>query len=274
MELLSFSIPKTATKFVLAPLGDFQYSGQKGPTAKDTLKRHIEKCLKMEAFFFGMGDYNDFLSPSNRKRLMSADLYDSAKDVIAAKAYELAVDVYEEFLKPTTGRWIGMLEGHHYYQRDGQTTDQHLAEMLKTKFVGTSVGCRIPNADFTFWAHHGTGGGITAGAAFNRLQRTASEFVWADVYMMGHTTKMGAMPLSRPWPIWGKSGQKHDMIHKNYYLVSTGGFSKSNIIGHRDGTIPRGEYAEQRMLGPSPLSAPIITVDIQESWPERLSVLT
>jgi hypothetical protein len=269
LELVSFSIPKSSERLVIAPLGDFQWSGEHGPTAQDTLKRHIDACLKLDAFFFGMGDYIDFLSPSNRRRLMSADLYDTAKEVVAAKALELTEEVFEKFLKPTVGRWIGLLEGHHFFECDGQTTDQTLADKLKCKFLGTSAFVRIPNADLTIYGHHGVGSGILPGVGLNKLYHVASGLQGADVYLMGHNTKLATTPLSRPFPVWDK---KPYLNHKNVYFVNTGGFSKSNMVGHRSGTIARGDYAEQKMMTPSPLSAPIITVRIKEDWPHRLSV--
>ncbi|HKU52822.1 MAG TPA: hypothetical protein VJQ25_10175, partial [Nitrospira sp.] len=51
--------------------------------------------------------------------------------------------------------------------------------------------------------------------------------------------------------------------HRDIWLLSTGSFSKSNVVGHRHGAIPRGDYAEQGNMTPSPLSAPIITVDLR-----------
>jgi hypothetical protein len=269
MELVTFSIPKSSKRFVLAPLGDIQYSGENGPTAQDTLKRHIDNCLTQDAFFFGMGDYIDFLSPSNRSRLMHADLYDTAQDVIAEKAMELNEQVFEKFLKPTVGRWLGMVEGHHFYQGGGRTTDELLAEQLKTKFLGTSAFVRVPNADFTIYAHHGVGAGQLPGVGLNRLYHTAAGLEGADCYLLGHNTKVATARLSRPFPVWEK---KPYLKHRDIWLVNCGGFSKSNIVGHRCGQIKRGDYAEARMLTPSPLSAPIITVDLTAKDHNRIRV--
>lgn len=260
MELISFSIPKSLKKFVLTPIGDIQWSGDHGSTAQDQLKRHIDKCLELDSYFIGTGDYIDFLSPSNRQRLASAELYDTAQDVIAEKAYELNLEVYEKFLKPTTGRWIGMVEGHHFYEGGGETTDERLSGMLKTTFLGTSAFIRIPRADFVIYVHHGTGGGTLPGAGLNKLYHVAAGLQGADVYLMGHNTKLATARLSRPFPKWDK---KPTLQHRDVWVINCGGFSKSNVVGHRHGTIPRGDYAEQRMLTPSPLAAPIITVDLE-----------
>jgi hypothetical protein len=259
MELTTFSISKSAKKLTICPLGDIQWSGEKGPTAKDALKRHIDRCLELDGYFFGVGDYIDFLSPSNRKRLGGAELYDSAMSAIAEKAMELTDQVFEKFLKPTQGRWIGMLEGHHYYQSDGRTTDEILADRLKTRFLGTSAYVRIPRAEFVIYGHHGNGAGVLPGPGLNRLYHIATGLPGADLYLMGHNTKVATARLSRPFPVWDKEPR---LRHQDIWLVNCGGFSKSNIVGHRHGAIPRGDYAEQANYTPSPLSAPIITVDL------------
>lgn len=204
----------------------------------------------------------DFMSPSNRQRLIAAGLYDTAMDVVWQKAMELTTEVYEKFLKPTTGRWLGGVEGHHFCEVNGQTTDEKLADMLKTKFLGTSAFIKIPSADLTLYLHHGTGGGTLPGAGLNRLYHTAAGLQGADIYLMGHNTKLTTARLSRPYPIWGKRNSEHRLVHRDIWIVNTGSFSKSNIVGHRHGDIVRGDYAEARMLTPSPLSAPIITVDL------------
>jgi hypothetical protein len=261
MELTTFSIPKS-DRFVLAPLGDIQYNGPNGSTAEDHLKRHIDRTLEMGAYYCGLGDYGDFLSPSNRQRLINAGLYDTAQDAIAEKAYALVEEIYEKFLKPTTGRWIGMVEGHHFFQSEGRTTDELLAEKLKTKFLGTSAFIKIPRADLTVYLHHGNGGGKLPGATLNRAYHVAAGLQGADIYVFGHDTKLGVARLSRPFPVWGKKQADHRLEHRDIWLVSSGSFSKSNIVGHKVGAVTRGDYAEAANMTPSPLSAPIITVDL------------
>jgi hypothetical protein len=258
MELISFSVPKSLKTLTIAPLGDLQWSGHKGPTAKDSLKRHIDECLKAGAFFVGLGDYIDFLSPSNRRRLINADLYDAAQEVIAEKAAELTLEVFEEFLKDTKGRWLGMVEGHHFYQAEGTTSDESLAGMLGTTFLGTSAFIKIPSFDVTLYVHHGTGGGVLPGSGLNRMYHTAAGLQGADIYLMGHNTKLTTARLSRPYPRWDTKPPR--LEHRDIWIVNTGGFCRSSIVGHRHGSIPRGDYGEQAMYSPSPLTAPIIRI--------------
>ena len=212
--------------------------------------------MEMDAWFCGLGDYVDTMSPSNRKRLVAAGLYDTAMEVISEKCAELVNELYEEFLKPTTGRWLGMVHGHHHYPLvTGQTTDELLASKLKTEYLNTSAFIRIPRADLTLYLHHGNGGGKLPGSTLNRIYHTASGLQGADIYILGHDTKLGATRLSRPFPVWGAKRADHHLEHRDIWLLSSGSFCKSNMIGKSD-------YAEQAGYTPSPVAASIITVDL------------
>jgi hypothetical protein len=257
MELLHFET-HDKPNLVVAPLGDFQWSGKQGSTAQDHLKRHIDRCMKLGAYFIGMGDYIDFMSPSNRQRYKSAGLYDTAEEVIEDAAGELVNTVFEKFLKPTKGCWIGLLEGHHFFEFGGRTSDMLLAEKLDTRMLGTSCYVRLNPCGVVLWGHHGMGGGVLPAASLNKLYHTAAGLHGADVYLIGHSTKLSAARLSRPEPTWKK---RPGLTHRDVMLVNTGGFSRSNVPGSRRGGVPRGDYAEQAMMTPSPLSAPLIKID-------------
>lgn len=268
MELLK--VNTKSQQVVIAPIGDIQFSGMHGPTASDHVKRHIEKALKLDAWFIGMGDYIDFLSPSNRQRLTSAALYDTADAVIEEKAHELVLEVYNNLLKSTRGRWLGLLEGHHFFEFQGSTSDMHLAELLECSFLGTSAYVQVNPSGVVLYVHHGQGGGMLPAAPLNKLYHQSAGMHGADVYMIGHTTKLSAARLSRPRPNWEQATP--DLTHSDIFLVNTGGFSKSNIVGHKYGRIVRGEYAEQRMLTPSPLAAPFIHIDGKADHSNRIRV--
>lgn len=259
MELVTIKTKASLKQIVVAPLGDVQWSGSNGSTAQDHLRRHIDRCLELDALFIGMGDYIDFASPSNRARLASAQLYDTAQEVIEDAAGNLVNEVFEKFLKPTAGRWIGLLEGHHFFEFGGRTSDMLLAEKLGTRHLGTSCYVHIQPCGVTLWAHHGCGGGILPTASLNKLYHTSAGLHGADVYMMGHSTKAGSVVLSRPYPRWDRTPP--DLTHRDVHLVSTGGFSRSNVPYNRRGNIPRGDYAEAAMMTPSPLKAPLVHID-------------
>jgi|SRR3990167_6771133 len=279
MELISHTIPWPSRRehqpFVIAPIGDIQWTGKKGSTAVDLLKRHIDRCLELDAWFVGTGDYIDCFSPSNRQRMRAAALYDTAEDVIDDKVLELTHELYELFLKPTKGRWIGLCHGHHWAQlREGDTTDMRLCQMLDAKFLGTCAYIRLVfkfassgfNSGFnvTLFVHHGCGGGIKMSAPLNKIENILP--YWdADIFLLGHTTKQVAAPINRITPRWS-GPHSPELIHRKIFMVGCGGFSKGYSLGAKQGSIPMGSYVEQRLLNPAILGAPIVKIRPAIRW--------
>lgn len=269
MELVSYAIKRKRadhTPIVVAPIGDLQWAGRRGPTALDTLKRHIDRCLKLNAYFIGMGDYTDFLSPSNRQRLRGAALYDTALDAIDDAALDLVQEIFHLALRPTKGRWLGMLEGHHFAALEtGETTDQRLCQLLNARHLGTVAYVRLQfdiggtRSNVTLWAHHGVGGGQSRGAALNKLASIASGWEGADIFLMGHTNKVSHDKFPRPYPRW-HGREAPDLVHRDIHLVNTGGFNKSYIVGATQGRVPRDGYAAKGAMNPVSLCAPIIHI--------------
>jgi hypothetical protein len=254
--------------FTLIPLGDIQYDGSSESTALRLLKETIQRGVEAEAFYIGMGDYTDFLSPSNRDRLRSAALYDTANDVIE-RTGEALINEIHEILRPTAGRWLGLLEGHHFQEfSDGTTSDMRLAAMLRTHHLGTSafVGLTFKRGRSSLlvnlWAQHGEGNGQSPSAPITKLDKVVQAFE-ADLYLLGHMTKLAHAPINRIYPAWG--GKEPDVYHRDIHLVGTGGFSRAIQIGKRAGLVPRGSYVEQAMMRPVSLGAPIIRIKIERS---------
>ncbi|KKN67771.1 hypothetical protein LCGC14_0458040 [marine sediment metagenome] len=247
----------------LMPIGDVQL-GAEGADL-DRLKRHIDYGLEHNAYFLGMGDYVDVASPSNRAKIRAAGLYDSVMEALEAAA-EKAIGEFLEAVKGTEGRWLGILEGHHFYDfADGTTSDTRIALALSTPqftchHLGTSALVRIPfvrggrtACSTTIWCHHGQGGGQTTGAILNKLERQVGNFE-ADIYLMGHYTKEVSERKSR---ISLSRGPDPHLIHKTIYLASTGGFHRGYLHKNRTGLVPRGSYVEQGMFSPATLGGPV-----------------
>src|SRR3990167_8343006 len=104
---------------------------------------------------------------------MSAGLYDTAERLIEEWAMQ-HVEELKEIMRPTKGRWIGMVEGHHFYEfSDGSTTDTELCRFLEAPFLGTTGMVRLQfvkqygdaskshpvTTTCDIWMHHGSGGG-------------------------------------------------------------------------------------------------------------------
>lgn len=248
----------------IMPLGDIQYGSAGCDIGK--LKDYISEGLAADAWFLGMGDFHDVMSPSNRRKMANAALYDNAIDWMENKMMEDIGYLYEDVLKPTRGRWIGWLEGHHLWEfTDGSTTDTELARMVGAPFLGT---CGFISLEFQgkretvncdIWCHHGSGGGSTVGAVINKLERVAGSFD-ADIYLMGHANRLTAAP--KPFLGLGKDGDQMFLKNKERYLVATGAFDRGYTVGSRANKTgrPRGGYVEQGMMLPTGMGASLIEV--------------
>jgi hypothetical protein len=127
----------------LMPIGDAQVGVEAADLKR--LKAHMEWGFHTKhAMFLGMGDYVDMASPSNRRTLKGAGLYDTVTEALNNKACN---DIYD-FLGVsmfTKGSWLGLLQGHHYMENveDNKTSDMCLAEALDAPFLGDSALVRI-----------------------------------------------------------------------------------------------------------------------------------
>ena len=268
---------------LIVPIGDIQF----GPDACDVerFKRHIAwAAAQPNAYFIGMGDYVDFGSPSNRATLRAlidkGELYDVVEDVVDNAAQE-ALEQLQEILAPTKGRWLGLLEGHHFWQfSSGGTSDTKLCEFLDAPFLGTCAFVRVGFArdrkeghyetpHFTIWAHHGRGSGITQAAPLTKLERIVQAFD-ADVYLIGHHHKKAAAKMQRIVPVWGRRDTAgHRLSHKNLIIASTGGFLRGYMAGSKRGGIPRGNYVEAGMMTPVALGGVVIYARPRTEGPKR-----
>lgn len=267
MQLVSHDFPWKPQ--LIMPIGDIQFFGDDKEVCIDKLTAHIRWGVERGAWFIGMGDYIDAFSPSNRQRLKEAGLYDNANRVIDKAARKLVDELYERALRPSRGRWLGLLAGHHFAElRHGITTDQLLCELLKAPFLGDCAYVRLrfsghghDSGAVTIWAHHGQGSGQTMAAPMTKLEKLPGSWD-ADIFLMGHYSRVVALPMDRCFPIWPQPGgvQPPRLLYRTVLLVGTGSFMKGYIEGRTEGFTPRGSYVEKGMMRPVSLGAPVITV--------------
>lgn len=265
----------------IMPVGDVQCGTL--DCDEDRLRRQIDWALEQEVrggppiYYLGMGDYVDCLSPSNRQAWRATPLYDVAQQMMADKAEEYA----QRFLKlvdGTHGRWLGLLEGHHFFQfEDGTTSDTRIAKALGTTHLGTCAFVRLrfvqstARMTCTIWCHHGTGSGAMAHSPLNKLYPVMHAFD-ADVYLMGHQTKKAAAPVPR---IYMSEKPPYKLIARKKIIAGTGGFSRGYMQGSRavgNPDLPRGGYVEQGMMTPVTLGGIIIKVRPVWTKPPRLDI--
>ncbi len=158
------------------------------------------KSLK-DTWFFGMGDYLDSTSTSERECLgnISSKMHDTFRNDI--QALQLAkIELMANELKFMKGRIIGMLNGNHYFEfQSGINGDQKLCELLGAKYLGVCSFVRLTFDCYgrkhtrDIFAHHGAGSARLVGGSMNRVQQMA-EGAEADILAMGHDHKRGALP--------------------------------------------------------------------------------
>lgn len=154
-----------------------------------------------DAWFFGMGDYLDSTSTSEREMLghISAKMHETFRHDIEALQVAKVEKMADElsFMK---GRIVGMLNGNHYFQfQSGMNSDQLLCQRLNAKYLGVCGFVRLTfdsngrRHSRDIFAHHGAGAARLIGGSLNRVQQM-SEGCEADIYAMGHDHKRGGVP--------------------------------------------------------------------------------
>lgn len=265
--------------WVVKPLGDIQWAGDEKDIALTHLQEDIRYALSYDeteygtghTWFLGQGDYSDFASPSNRQRLSGAALYSTAQKILDQKALDLNDSLVDVALRPTRGKWLSLLSGHHWANlKHGDISDMRLAQNLDAPHGGVlSVNVirllfKLKNSSqahqIVLWSHHGAGNGQTGYYPLMRLEKIHMEWEGIHAYFIGHTTKSGFIRKNRVGPRWETTPPK--LGHRPVALIGTGGYSKSYIEEHTEGQVLIGTYAEQALMNPSVIGSPMLKI-----WP-------
>lgn len=261
-EVHTFQIPfsKYGEEIRLIPFGDIHRSAPLCHVEK--WKEFLESARKEKnAYFLGMGDYDDLMSTSERDAVTRATLHDSTVQTIEA-LYKMHTDKLVKELEFMRGRIIGFLEGNHYAQfMNGTTSTQRMCDALDTKYLGCSAFIRLSLQPRTrtcshaldIWAHHGLGAARMAGGSLNRVQNMA-EAAEADIYLMGHDHKRGALPLNR-LRLCG-AGASLALDNRKVYIARTGSFLRGYVPGQKS-------YVADGMMSPSDLGVVKFTITPQ-----------
>jgi predicted phosphodiesterase len=146
------------------------------------LKKHIEQCRKEKAAWIHLGDWVEGITPKDPRFTIHGA--HPVRDEYRLARYTFA---------PIADQGTCILSGNHdeYISKTYGDEVQDLAEYLDVPYMGytgflkfnvEAGGCHHP---YTFFLHHGHGGGFLLGAKAINLQRLSSKFV-ADVYLVGH----------------------------------------------------------------------------------------
>lgn len=249
-------------EMILMPVGDVQHGSSAADL--DKFKRHMDWGMKHNAYFIGMGDMVDMPSPSGRQKIKNADFYDSVTDALTEKAEEHMEDVYQ-VIKGSEGHWLGMVEGHHYWDfGGGVTTDTILAKKMDCPFLGTcgivqvkfkGEGRGVRQVSCQIWAHHGEGSGVTMASPINKLERMMSRFPTVDIFLLGHYSRKVGYPVDALVPKFGKNPR---LVAKRRILAVTGGFARGYEVNSRKNGRPGGSYVEKGLMPPTNLGGIVI----------------
>jgi hypothetical protein len=133
---------------------------------------------KPNAYFLGMGDYDDLLSTSERTLIsrqagVHVSTIETLEDLFVDFTLGLCDDL--EFMR---GRLVGLIEGHHYAKlQDGRTTTQLMCGKLGCKYLGVSTFIRLSfrnnskSMAIDIWAHHGVGNSRFLGGSLKRERK-------------------------------------------------------------------------------------------------------
>lgn len=222
-------------KYRLLPFGDVHYDSP--GFCENTWKQFLEFARDKDTFLLGMGDYTDSYSTSERVILGNPGIHESTRNRQEKEALK-RIERLAQDLDFAKGRFIGLLGGNHYIQfRDGTTGDMKLAEMLGADYLGAcsfvQVRCNPKGGTtilpITIFAHHGKGGGKTAGGKFNSVEdmlRTAD----ADVYLMGDNHARGVLNAGDRLYLRTTNGRM-TVGAKTRWLGRTGSFLRAYMPG-------------------------------------------
>lgn len=220
----------------------------------DTWKRFVSTYKdRDDCVFLGMGDYQDFMSSSERRAMASASaqLHEGSVELINQLMTE-RMDEFTNQIRWMGDRLIGMVEGNHYYSfLDGETSTMKMARELKTKYLGVTAlvrlnlavsGCAM-NCDI--FVHHGRAGGQLAGSPFNTVEKMQFGFD-ADIYAMGHDHSIGCLPKARMVPKFNAKAGTLDIHERRTLLIRSGSFLRGYATGKQS-------YIADAGLNPKPL---------------------
>lgn len=187
------------------------------------------------AWFFGMGDYLDSTSTTEREMLgnISPKLHETFRNDV--QALQLAkIEKIAKELSFMRGRIIGMLNGNHYFEfQSGMNGDQKLCELLGAKYLGVCSLVRISFANFgrivtrDIFAHHGQGASRLIGGSLNRVAQMF-EGVEADIVAMGHDHNRAIVP-GTPRMFLGPNskGKNHRICTRETWVIRSGSYLRS-----------------------------------------------
>lgn len=238
----------------IIPIGDVHYNSPAFARDRwdEDRERWAKYCRQKGTYFLFTGDMFEAMSTSERQHYVQEGYHDSNK-TRWEREYAREIDAFIKECPFLIGRTLAVFGGNHYFSFfDGTTSDMALASKVKAPYVGgcgylgvnLDIGGRKSHT-LRIFVHHGIGGARTAGSSFNSLEMAAGYFPDANVVLMGHNHKAGAITLPSLNFDHGMGG-KWRIKAFDRIIARTGSYLKSYEAGTKN-------YAHDALYRPSTL---------------------
>lgn len=224
-------------------------------------------------YYLGMGDYTDFASYSENKKLHQGEMHDTTMDRLDMMVME-DNRKFAAKCKQMKGRLLGLIGGNHQYTMvNGKSTDEDLAERLGTTYLGwltvimvQLTGDKHHTFSFSIFGCHGSGGGKLLGTSINKVVDMVQIIPNADIYVQGHDHQRMAIPKSVIMIQPTNGLTDNDMFvlkQKRQYFVRSGSFQKSY---ERD----KSGFAQGRLMKPADLGAVYLSISQHRNKEDKM----
>lgn len=260
MRLVTHIVEHTSRSdsWLIKPLGDIHLGSINCDEA--LLDKDIQWILENGAFWVGLGDYAEFISPKDM-RFRPEDIAPwcrGEKDMAEAQLQRLV-----KKLEPIKHLCLGLCKGNHedlVYDRYDNNVYGRLLHYLDVEdrrirldmrgfirlLFRRSGRVRPSGKQFMIYVEHGYGGGRLEGAPALALGRLAKNF-HAQLFLMGHRHRELSMVDERI------SVRGSKLVGEKLGLVVCGTYLKT---WEKDTEI----YAERKMYPPKPTGTPLIEI--------------
>lgn len=205
----------------------------------------------------GLGDWVEGIIPGDKRYNPEEISFFIKKYGDDINMLDVQYEYVEEAFEPLVRHHqiIGLHNGNHelpIMKHDSMNLLRGMCKRLRTECYGSGAAItslRNHKGVINILSHHGVGGGVTPGYAYNQLDKHSNIFDDIDVIAEGHTHKLGINISEDRLKHNGKG-----LHHTPQYHLACGSFLGNYDFGYSS-------YAELRMYKPLPLGYVKMTID-------------
>lgn len=255
--MLTSHIVKCETnELILIPFGDVHRDSDCDVDRWLSFLKDAKKNHTKNTYYLGMGDYFDFVSTREMKKIQHADLHDSTICLLD-KSVKKMCSAFVKEIEWMGSNLIGLIQGNHdWHLSDGITATQHMCDLLKCMWLGEltyirfSIGgilhkSNASRAKFDIFAHHGKGSpSKLLGTSFNTVDSMNAIFPLADCIIQGHDHRKGALPNTYLQMEYANGILTPKQVQQ--VVCRSGSFLKGYVLGKKS-------YVASKLLRPTDL---------------------